>query len=790
MRNFCRKFFVSLIACVIISSVKSYMSEETKVLRLCVPQNSCESCLEAHDACAWCSDWSYSNSTLGKPRCNLPERLKAFGCPITEIRRAPSEYVEYIKDEDFQDVLRNQLPVQLKPQKVQVKLRPNSRMEIDLQYRPAKNYPLDLYYLMDLTWSMKDDKDTLVALGWKMAHTLGTFTTNFRLGFGSYADKPLMPFIFPGHEDNPCKSEHATCAPLYSFRHHLALTADVNQFVRKVNTSDVTGNVDNLEGGLDGVIQAIVCENIVGWEHHARKLMLVATDGFLHFAGEGMLGGAVSRQDFRCHLDEQGQYSLAKYFDYPSLAEVSRLLQEHKVNLIFAVTEDRREEYELIADLLREKARIATLTRNSSNILEIIESAYHEIVTRVVLQDNSTSPLKLEYFSSCGTNGIPLNTAECDGIQEGQVYDFKIVFSMDACPRNESLWKQTVVIDDALASEASEVIVEVELLCGCNCKDQRSTYCENGINECGICKCDPGWSGETCDCDESSWIENKLQCINANSTEVCSKRGECICGRCNCDPGYKGQFCECSSCDKTDGIECGGRGTCECGVCNCIEGWKGDGCQCPSDNRLCIAPGSDEVCANHGYCDCGQCRCNTTAPDGLFYRGTFCESSASSGGSELCILYNSCVNATVEVTQDAEQLCETNTTSYQIQRVDSVDTESEHYCFVRTVKETTTCTIPYVYYFNKDNTVTLKIANKVCRTPLHAAFIPGIIFAAVLFTGIVGLLIWKCWTAIQDKREYAKFEQERKKTVYCLDENPLFKPATTHFNVPSAFKED
>lgn len=45
--------------------------------------------------------------------------------------------------------------------------------------------------------------------------------------------------------------------------------------------------MDNLEGGLDGVVQAIVCDRQVGWAHQARKLMLVATDGFLHFAGEG-----------------------------------------------------------------------------------------------------------------------------------------------------------------------------------------------------------------------------------------------------------------------------------------------------------------------------------------------------------------------------------------------------------------------------------------------------------------------------------------------------------------------
>lgn len=34
-------------------------------------------------------------------------------------------------------------------------------------------------------------------------------------------------------------------------------------------------------------MQAIACTQQVGWARQARKLMLVATDGFLHFAGEG-----------------------------------------------------------------------------------------------------------------------------------------------------------------------------------------------------------------------------------------------------------------------------------------------------------------------------------------------------------------------------------------------------------------------------------------------------------------------------------------------------------------------
>ena len=37
-----------------------------------------------------------------------------------------------------------------------------------LTFRLAENYPVDLYYLMDLSNSMKDDKEKLAALGNKI----------------------------------------------------------------------------------------------------------------------------------------------------------------------------------------------------------------------------------------------------------------------------------------------------------------------------------------------------------------------------------------------------------------------------------------------------------------------------------------------------------------------------------------------------------------------------------------------------------------------------------------------
>lgn len=64
-----------------------------------------------------------------------------------------------------------------------------------MQYRQAQDYPVDLYYLMDLSESMRDDKDKLSALGDQLATAMMRLTSNFRLGFGSFVDKVVMPYV-------------------------------------------------------------------------------------------------------------------------------------------------------------------------------------------------------------------------------------------------------------------------------------------------------------------------------------------------------------------------------------------------------------------------------------------------------------------------------------------------------------------------------------------------------------------------------------------------------------------
>lgn len=91
--------------------------------------------------------------------------------------------------------------------------------------------------------------------------------------------------------------------------------------------------------------------------------------------------------------------------------------------------------------------------------------------------------------------------------------------------------------------------------CECDnfsCERHDSLICsgpENGVCECGQCKCFDSWEGEACEC--SSLTDD---CIDPFKGEICSNHGKCRCGKCECDFSigdfrYSGKFCEkCSTC--------------------------------------------------------------------------------------------------------------------------------------------------------------------------------------------------------------------------------------------------
>lgn len=248
---------------------------------------------------------------------------------------------------------------------------------IKMTYRPAENNPLDLYFLMDLTYSMRDDKETLINIGEQLPYELEKLTKNFRLGYGTFADKPIMPYISPKTKLNPCKIVQDKCEPTYSYHHYLSLTNNIKNFIEKVNSSKITANLDNLEGGFDALMQVIVCNNIINWNDDSRKIVILATDGLVHFAGDGLLAGIIKKNDKKCHLKklknhDYWEYSDTLEYDYPSLEEIYHELLKRKINVIFAVTENIENTYRQMWNLMKDVSEVGILKNDSSNILDLI----------------------------------------------------------------------------------------------------------------------------------------------------------------------------------------------------------------------------------------------------------------------------------------------------------------------------------------------------------------------------------------------------------------------------------
>lgn len=53
---------------------------------------------------------------------------------------------------------------------------------IDLKFKRAEDYPIDLYYLMDLSYSMKDDLENVKNLGTSLMLEMSKITSDFRIG--------------------------------------------------------------------------------------------------------------------------------------------------------------------------------------------------------------------------------------------------------------------------------------------------------------------------------------------------------------------------------------------------------------------------------------------------------------------------------------------------------------------------------------------------------------------------------------------------------------------------------
>ncbi|KAL5278574.1 ITGB1 family protein [Megaselia abdita] len=687
---------------------------------------------------------------------------------------------------------------QIYPQKVNLKLRVNEPHRIDFSYAQAEDYPVDLYYLMDLSKSMEDDKEKLSTLGDSLATEMRKITSNFNLGFGSFVDKVLMPYVstVPKNLQEPCSG----CAAPYGYHNIMRLSTDTYRFSSEVKSAKVSGNLDAPEGGFDAIMQAIVCRDQIGWRSQARRLLVFSTDAGFHYAGDGKLGGVIAPNDGECHLDN-GVYTHSSIQDYPSISQINHKVIEQSINVIFAVTASQIEVYNKLSQHI-EGSSSAVLSADSSNVVELIKEEYSKISSVIEMKDNASNDVKITYYSSCLNGGKPVQTSKCSGLKVGQSVEFQAEIVVTKCPENPADWNQLIQIYPVGVNES--LSINLTMLCGCGCEsegpmfEKHSPKCKNhGDLKCGICECDNSFFGRHCECssqDASANTEFGNCRADKNSTIECSAKGTCICGVCECDKRsgneiFSGKYCECDnfSCDRYAGQICAGpdHGSCVCGKCECKHGWTGGACECPASNDQCMPPGPDaEICSGHGTCECGKCVCKAT-DDGRF-SGKYCEKCPTCSGR--CAELKECVQCQMHKNGPLyPDGCAENCTHFSPTGVEKVvidESKGEYKCVFYDEED---CKFTFKYYENITTGQILVEAEEKRECP-PKVFMLGIILmviGAIVLIGLALLILWKVLTTIHDRREFARFEKERENARWDTGENPIYKQATSTFKNPT-----
>ena len=172
--------------------------------------------------------------------------------------------------------------------------------------------PVDLYFVLDSSESMTDYTKLLAGASKEIAVKIGELTQDYRLGFGSFIEKPRIPFTV------------GKTSPTYAFHHIMSLTQNSTEFEEKLLdlTDNFHRNIDAPEAGLDAVAQVMLCPEIIGWEEERKKIIIVMTDAEMHFAFDGILGGITDKFQMECGLDNGRYDSKQNDYDYPSFGQV------------------------------------------------------------------------------------------------------------------------------------------------------------------------------------------------------------------------------------------------------------------------------------------------------------------------------------------------------------------------------------------------------------------------------------------------------------------------------------
>ncbi|XP_021270511.1 integrin beta-4 isoform X5 [Numida meleagris] len=700
---------------------------------------SCTECIRVAKECSFCTEESFE-----EPRCDLRENLLRYGCGEAGIVFTRGE-MHTQKNISINTFLQR---TQVAPQAMSMRLRAGEEMSFNMDVFQPQESPVDLYILMDFSYSMSDDLDNLKSMGQNLAEFLQALTSNYTIGFGKFVDKVSSPQtdMRPEKLREPWNNADSP----FSFKNVIRLTNNINYFSQELRKERISGNLDAPEGGFDAILQTAVCKDKIGWRKDSTHLLVFSTESAFHYEADGtnVLAGILMRNDEECHLDTHGTYVYDTKQDYPSVPTLVRLLGQHNIIPIFAVTNHSYSYYEKLHKYFP-ISEIGVLQEDSSNIVDLLHTAFERIRSKMDIRaDFVPKALKTEFLSST----FKKTESGSFNITRGEVGKFQVrvkalehvggqhVCTLPEKDRQGIIHVKPTSLSDSLQVQAS-VVCDV-----CPCEQQpdfRSPKCSfHGDFICGQCICHAGWRGDTCDCSPASSLNNEA-CIRPGDVEPCSGRGECLCGKCQCYPEdlmqrFDGDFCQYDvlQCPRTSGFLCNDRGRCSKGACVCESGWEGPGCECPTSNDTCI-DSRGGICNNQGRCECGRCICDKAS----LYTSSTCEISYSLGFQAVCESIRDCVQCQAWGTGNRKGNC--STCHLHVQMVEELKKEeaNEHCSFQ---DEEDDCT--YHYTLEGDPSVlpnaTVQVQKKKeCPPGSFLWLIPLLIFLILL----LGLLLLLCW---------------------------------------------
>lgn len=554
---------------------------------------------------------------------------------------------------------------QIRPQKLSLKLRPGEPQTFSLHIQRAKDYPVDLYYLADLSISVQNGLENMKKLGIELKEEMQKITSDFRIGFGIL-------------QRNPC-AVGETCPSQFSFRNVLSLSSDGAMFNSLLQQQTVAVSLNSSEDGTAAIMQAAVCGDVIGWRNAIRLFVYYSNTG-LHFSGDDKHRSMLPN-DGKCHIDSHSVYKMNHHYNHPSVSHLAQKLEKNKIHLFFAVKEELKDIYQTLQNSIA-KSKVGILTSNSSNVIKLILDAYRDLSSEIILE-NSKLPrqVSIDYTAHCNNNTV--HTGEdgrkCLGIQIGDEVNFIVSITAKKCPKNR---KKTFNIEPWGLNEKVEI--DLEFVCECECHKNgipNSPHCHqgNGMFECGTCRCNEGWIGQFCECNIREVFSDDIvaSCQEDKASPICSNKGDCICGQCACkrreNPNelIYGRYCECDnfSCDRHNGLICGGNGICNCGRCECTPAFTGNACECSLEVESCTAA-NGRICNDRGTCECGRCRCTD------MFVGPTCEQCPTCSG--VCTNHVDCVLCKAFNKGPKKDTC--NQCEFEVTLVEGPDQLSQRHC--------------------------------------------------------------------------------------------------------------